>query len=324
MQAGRRSRNAGPGNLCHHSGMQIPWGDVAVADAHVHFFSHRFFHLLAQQAPALSVEQIGERLGWRMPPEDPVALARDWVAELDRHKVARAALIASLPQDEDSVAAAVAAFPDRFYGYFMVNPCAEQSPARVARLLEGKRLRVLCLFPAMHGYSIWDARALAVLEAAAGTPSPVVFVHCGVLSVGVRKKLGLASPFDLRFSNPVDLHGIALRYPHVRFIIPHFGAGYFREALMLADLCPNVYLDTSSSNQWVRYHCPQLSLTDVFRRALDVAGAQRLLFGTDSSFFPRGWNRAVFDAQVQALYEIGVTEAQARAIFGGNLQQLLA
>ena len=60
-----------------------------------------------------------------------------------------------------------------------------------------------------------------------------VFVHCGVLSVGVRKKLGLASPFDMRFSNPIDVHAIASRYPAVPVIVPHFGAGYFREALML-------------------------------------------------------------------------------------------
>jgi predicted TIM-barrel fold metal-dependent hydrolase len=101
--------------------------------------------------------------------------------------------------------------------------------------------------------------------------------------------VGLASRFDLRFSNPLDLHALALDFPAVPFVIPHFGAGMFREALMVADLCPNVYLDTSSSNNWTRYQTPEPSLREVFRRALDVAGAKRLLFGTDSSFFPRGW-----------------------------------
>ena len=72
--------------------------------------------------------------------------------------------------------------------------------------------------------------------------------------------------------------------------MPHFGAGYFREALMLADLCSNVYLDTSSTNSWMRYQAAHLTLRTVFRHALDVAGPERLLFGTDSSFFPRGWN----------------------------------
>ena len=107
----------------------------------------------------------------------------------------------------------------------------------------------------------------------------------------------------------------------MRFIVPHFGAGYFREALMLADLCPNVYLDTSSSNSWMRYE--ELDLTTVFRRALDVVGPGRLLFGTDSSFFPRGWNHEIFDVQIRALQALGVGAADARQILGGNLRRVL-
>jgi predicted TIM-barrel fold metal-dependent hydrolase len=96
----------------------------------------------------------------------------------------------------------------------------------------------------MHRYGIQDPRAEAIIQAAAGYRGRTVFVHGGVLTVGIRKKLGLASPFDMRYSNPLDLHGVALRYPRLNFVIPHFGAGFLREALMLADLCPNVYLDT--------------------------------------------------------------------------------
>src|SRR6202042_1719769 len=117
-------------------------------------------------------------------------------------------------------------------------------------------------------------------------PSAMVYVHCGALSVGFRKKLGLASQFDMRFSNPIDLHALASNFPRVNFVIPHFGAGYFREALMVADLCPNVYLDTSSSNGWMRYQAEDLDLARVFRKALDVLGPKRLLFGSDSSWFP--------------------------------------
>src|SRR5262249_45222575 len=56
--------------------------------------------------------------------------------------------------------------------------------------------------------------------------------------------------------------------------------------------------------------------------ALDVLGPTRLLFGTDSSFFPRGWHRAVFDDQARCLWELGVGAADARLIFGGNLQRM--
>lgn len=287
-----------------------PWGSpIAIADAHVHFFSHRFFELLAEQKPGLTFES----LQWQMPPERPEDLANIWAHELDRHGVARAAMISSLPGDEESVLKAVAAFPGRFFAYAMVNP-ANWAPSGVA---------AACLFPAMHRYSIHSEASLRVFEWAEANRK-CVFVHCGLLSVGVRTKLGLESNFDMRFSNPIDLHTVALRHPSVPIVVPHFGAGYFREALMLADLCPNVYLDTSSSNQWMKYQESHLDLRQVFRRALDVLGPKRLLFGTDSSYFPRGWNHHIFEEQARVLYELNLSEEDARLIFSENLLRILA
>jgi uncharacterized protein len=304
--------------------MHTPWGDLAVADAHVHFFSHRFFSLLAHQRGKGGVGEAGQMLGWEMPPEDPVELAGRWVAELDRHGVSRAAVIASLPGDERSVLAAAAAYPSRFHGYFMIDPMAHRAVETAERVLAGEHTLGICLFPAMHRYSLHEDRVLALCRLASERPGTVVFVHCGVLSVGVRAKLGLPSPFDMRFSNPVDVHALAMRFPETPFVIPHFGAGYLREALMVVDLCPNVYLDTSSSNRWTRYYTPALELRDVFARALDVAGPRRLLFGTDSSFFPRGWQKPIFDQQVEILHGLGVSAGDAAAILGGNLTTLSA
>jgi predicted TIM-barrel fold metal-dependent hydrolase len=74
----------------------------------------------------------------------------------------------------------------------------------------------------------------------------------------------------------------------------------------------------------VRYQAPEIDLKTVFRRALDVAGPRRLLFGTDSSFFPRGWNSPIFEAQQQTLMDLGIGRGDAEAIFGGNLERLLS
>jgi predicted TIM-barrel fold metal-dependent hydrolase len=295
---------------------ESPWGPLVVADAHVHFFSHRFFELLALQKPGLTLEAMRATLEWQFPPADAAGLAAVWARDLDRHGVDRAALMASLPGDYASVAEAVRAHPDRFLAFAMVNPKDWQPETFSA-------IRVACLFPAMHGYSMHDAAVEPVLEWAA-QGSRAVFVHCGALSVGVRQKLGLPSLFDLRYSNPIDLQAAAARHPRIPFIIPHFGAGYFREALMVADACPNVYLDTSSSNRWMRYQAaPHMDLRAVFRHALDVVGPTRLLFGSDSSYFPRGWHHQIFEEQTTALYELGVSYADARSIFGENILRIL-
>jgi len=296
-----------------------PWGELRVSDAHVHFFSHRFYTALAGQKKLSDVAALAPLLSWEIPPSDPVSLAQRWIAELDRSGVNRACLIASAHGDEASVAAAVEAFPHRFFGYFMLDPLQPDAADRVNAAAANPHLHCMCLFPAMHTYSIADARLVPLFETASDH-GLAVFVHCGAISVGVRKLLGLPSQFDMRFSNPLDLHPVALHFPRIRFIVPHFGAGFLREALMLADLCPNIWLDTSSSNRWMQYE--GLDLRTVFGRTLDLLGPDRLLFGTDSSFFPRGWHSAPFEQQATALYELGIDQPVAEKILFFNLERL--
>ena len=182
-------------------------------------------------------------------------------------------------------------------------------------------LKGICLFPAMHQVPLDDARVGAIVEVAAANPGVAVFVHCGVLTVGVRRKLGLPSRFDLRLGDPRAVARLALTFPKVPFIIPHFGAGTLQDVLMAADLCPNLHVDTSSSNNWTRY-TPGLTLQAVFGAALAVLGPGRLLFGTDSSFFPRGWQRGVYEEQKRIVDALGTGAADAARIFGGNFDAL--
>jgi len=263
--------------------------------------------------------EVSHRLGWQDPgtAED---LADRWVAELDAHAVSRAALISSIPGDEASVATAVGRHPSRFVGFFMFNPAAGEVSLRLSRALGEQRLRGICLFPAMHGYKLDDERVREVF-ASASQHQAAVFAHCGVLTVGIRKKLGLPSPFDLRLGDPLALAAVASRFPDVPVIVPHFGAGMWREALMAADQCANIHLDTSSSNGWMKYY-PGLALDEVFRRTLAVAGPSRILFGTDSSFFPRGWQKPIFAAQDGALRAIGASDEDRAVILGGNFDRL--
>jgi predicted TIM-barrel fold metal-dependent hydrolase len=284
-------------------------------DAHCHFFSSRFLELTAPDAGG--AEQIAVRLQWD-PPGTATELGDRWVRELNRHEVGRAALIASVPGDAVSVAEAVAHHPHRFVGFFMHNPLGLDSKAALERAFRDLHMRAVCLFPAMHGFRP-DAECVEVVFRSAAEHGAAVFVHCGVLTVGIRKKLGLPSRFDLRLGDPLAVSRMALGYPQVPVIIPHFGAGYLREALMAADQCPTIHFDTSSSNSWMRFQ-DGLTLDRVFRAALGVTGSSRLLFGTDSSFFPRGWQAALHEEQQRAASALGA--ADRAAIFGGNFDRL--
>ena len=296
---------------------------IGLNDAHCHFFSAGFFATLGRDPSAPPARDpavdLPAALGWD-PPGPPAALADRWVAELDHHGVTRAAIMASVPGDERSVAEAVAKHPTRLTGTFMLNPTAPDASARVRQGFGERGLRCACLFPAMHGFVLDDERVVPVFEAAAERRC-AVFVHCGVLSVGVRRKLGLPSRFDIRSGNPLALVPVASAFPDVPVVVPHFGAGFFRETLMAADLCPNLHVDTSSSNAWTKY-TPGLRLVEVFRQALAVLGPERILFGSDSSFFPRGWQHTVLDAQRAALDEIALDAESRAAIFAGNFNRV--
>ncbi|MEE8504151.1 MAG: amidohydrolase family protein [candidate division NC10 bacterium] len=307
--------------------MQTPFGEIPVIDAHAHFFSHRFFATLAAELPEAPSEAdiypaLQKRLPWEFPEADPVRLGKRWVAEMDRHGISRMVLIASVPGDEESVAAAAQAYPERIITYFMVNPTAEGAAGRVKRAFADLGVKGVTLFPAMHRFHVWDPRLHPIYETVAAHGG-IVFVHCGHLKIGIRDTLGLPSRFEMRFANPVDLHGVAKAFPNLPFVIPHFGCGYFRELLLIADQCANIYTDTSSSNDWVRFMPYPLDLSALFVKTLQVLGPERILFGTDSSFFPRGWRKDVFDAQIGVLQTLQVPSPHVAQMLGGNMTRLL-
>jgi predicted TIM-barrel fold metal-dependent hydrolase len=291
-------------------------------DVHCHFFSPRFFEALAEQRGVDTDKPVGhiaDILGWEAP-ESTEQVADRWVEELDRYQVGRAALISSVPGDQDSVAGAIARHPQRFVGFFMLDPTRDGALDLTEQAFSDLGLRCVCLFPAMHHYYVYDERVLPIFECAARVKA-AVFVHCGVLSVGVRKKLELPSRFDMRYGNPLYLHSVALTFPRLPIIIPHFGAGMFREALMVADLCSNIYLDTSSSNSWIKFY-PGLTLEEAFSQALSVVGPNRLLFGSDSSHFPRGWRSRVYGTQSQILDRLGIGAPDQKKIFIENFDRI--
>lgn len=295
---------------------------MTICDAHCHFFSSGFFRALGRERQVADGDTtLPVELGWDAPGSDE-ALADRWILELDRFKVGRAMIIASVPGDESSVGAAVKRRPDRFLGAFMFHPKQADAAARLENALGSLGLRTVCLFPAMHHVAL-DDPAVEDVFTAAERHRAAVFVHCGVLTVGARMRLGLPSRFDLRLGNPLAVAAVAVRHPDVPVIIPHFGGGMFVEALMAAGAASNIRLDTSSSNNWIRLH-HGLTLREVFSRALDVVGPSRLLFGTDSSFFPRGWQRGIHEAQREILDSLNVPASAQAQIFGDNLTSLFA
>ena len=171
-----------------------------ICDAHTHFFSPGFFEFFARQVAGkrggdFSVAELSRETGLEVPDSIP-ALADRWVEEMDRHEIECMVTIASVPGDQASVLEAAARHPERLIPYAMFHPTAGGSVAAL-NAAAGEGLLGVCLFPAMQHVSMDDPEVLAFVEAAAGH-GLIVFVHFGILKLGIRDKLGLPSPFDLR------------------------------------------------------------------------------------------------------------------------------
>ena len=92
---------------------------------------------------------------------------------------------------------------------------------------------------------------------------------------------------------------------------------------MVAVQHQNVYIDTSSSNNWVTWDHHRLTVADLFGRTVDAIGCERLIFGSDSSFFPRGYRTNVLNDQLAICDQLRLSREQIDAIFCGNIQRIL-
>ena len=231
-----------------------------ICDSHVHFFSPGFFAGLGADRSAITA------LGWEFP-DSTEALSARWIGELDKHGVDKAALMASLPGDADSVAKAVALNPSRFVGFFMLDPTRADAIDYARRALD-EGLRTVCLFPAMHRYALHDDRVASVFELAAsrrgGTAGQGRCLRTAARPLDRHsQKARPAEPVRDALRQPAHLHALALKYRPCR---SSFRTSE-RDAARSVDargLLSNVHLDTSSSNSWIKY-TPGLTLEQVFK-----------------------------------------------------------
>ena len=203
--------------------------------------------------------------------------------------------------------------PQRFIGYLTFDPRNEKNAALLETKVREGVIRGLKLYPMALGFRVNDPSCAPVYRVCDQCRLPVI-IHFG---------LSINATHDLSCGNVLDLAAPALRFPAAKWIIPHFGAGFLRESLLLAAQYTNVFIDTSSSNNWVRYSFPELSVSGLFQRTYEALGARRMIFGSDSSFFPRGYRTRILEEQLQICNELGFSEAEIDDIFCQNIENIL-
>ena len=203
-------------------------------------------------------------------------------------------------KNNDIVINAVKQYPDRFIGFFTLNPVY-----RKESLEELKR----CVDHGMAGYKgytqvkVNDPLYYPIIEKLIDLKM-IVYMHafCQLGMAGYRMKYDIG-----RFPNttlPEDMVEAAKRYPEGMFHFAHIaGGGDWEYECKILKECPNIYVDTGGSNN-------EENIIDFAIRHL---GEDRIFFGTDECYHHG----------VGKILASNATEAQKKKIFFENYNNLL-
>jgi uncharacterized protein len=277
----------------------------------------------AHQAEYLRARAARQRASWRLawdfpepeserdiPPWDQQA--DRWLAELDRYGIGRVAFATG--GNNDLLAQVVARHPGRFLGFAHHDPFRPDAAEEMRRAFQELRLNGLKILAPALERRIDDRQLYSLWETIEDLGVPVL-IHFGMLGAGG----GIS--WNGR-DQPGPLEQVAKDFPTIQFVIPHFGIQYVTELLFLCWACDNVNVDTSGSNQWVRWMPYPLSLDDLLRKFYETIGPERILFGSDSSWFPRGFSIRYLQDQIRACRFMNMPDAALRKIFGENAARL--
>lgn len=214
----------------------------------------------------------------------------DVLRDMDRAGVDRS-LIMPIPHvyDNDYVAESARRHPDRFTPWAYVDPWHIKDPREaVGRFADlgflGIKFRAVSL-----RYSLSDHMLLDPIIGAAQEFGLRVSMHTG----------------DDPACTPLQVQEMAQTFPEVKFLLVHAGFRLLiEEALIVAQRCPNVYLDQTAGNSWQLY------------RALEVLGGDRIIYGSDAPFMDTRVEQVRFRTAVP-------DEATLARLLGGNAANFL-
>ncbi len=246
------------------------------------------------------------------PPPWPEGVSR-WQQEAKNHNLARIVFVTG--GGNDTLSSIVESAPETFSGFAHHSPEKTSSALLLERAVREGKLSGLKIFAPLLKKPLDSTLFRPLWEKAEELQVPVL-IHFGILGGGG----GIASGINI---SPLSLEPVAKAFPHIPFVVPHFGCGYVRELLQLCWACANVHVDTSGNNEWLRWYPERLNVEDLFRKFYETVGPSRIIFGSDSSYFPRGFvHRYLFD-QIRDCRRLGMPEGDMALIFGGNALRLL-
>ncbi len=199
---------------------------------------------------------------------------------------------ARMRQDNDELLRALAAHPDRAFGFVYLNPQYPQASVdELNRCVRDGPMVGVKLWVALH----CNAPELDPIIARATELKAPVLQHTWLKATG-------NLPGE---STPMDLAELAARHPKAMLVCGHTG-GDWEVGIRVIRPHSNVYADLAGGD-------PTAGFTEMAVREL---GAERVLYGSDAG------GRS-FASQLAKVYGAQIPPTARRLILAGNLQRLL-
>lgn len=196
--------------------------------------------------------------------------------------------------DNRTVASALERYPDRFLGWIFLNPRAPSDPLdELERWRQVPGFVGVKLHPHWHRYPLYEALPIAQ--------------RC--------EQLGLPMLIHLGFGDHGNWQLLAARCPKLVMVFAHCGMPHFSRIWDYVRDNPNLYVDVSS---------PYLS-ERLVRRAVAVAGPERVLYGTDAPYGFHGPDGSFDYGAIKGWVERLPCDARGiDRVLGDNVLRLLA
>ena len=176
----------------------------------------------------------------------------------------------SIEEQNRLIAEAARRFPGRLVPFFTVDPRRPGGLEMFRRAVEEWGMSGLKLHPT-SGYYPYEDCCYPYYRACLEYGVPLLF-HTG----------SQPAPLKFRYSLPVYVDDVAADFPDLTIIMAHVAHSLWKEALLVAEVKPNVLVDISGWQITFNHH-PEEFYT-MLRRLLDDLGPWRVLFGTDGPY----------------------------------------
>jgi len=170
--------------------------------------------------------------------------------------------------NDETTAAAVRKYPDKFVGLAAVDPRRPDCMELLRHAIEDLGLKGAKFGPIYNGVALSDPRMAPVLDYLQKHNLPLT-MHMGTT---------FARNAPVELGRAIHIEPVAMQYPDLTMIMAHMGHPWYEECVVVARKQPNVWLEQSALfyRPWQYYN--MLVLAEEYRTA------DKIFFGTDFPF----------------------------------------